>query len=946
MRSLPRRAVLLWLRATARRPLRGLLVVVGLLAMSLATTASLVAADSLDRWFVADARASYPGIDIEVTSARGAVFSQGLASRVADSGDTRAWVPRLLLPAVALFGDARQPNVTLAGLTPEGEPFTAPRALTGTTDVEQLGPSDVVLNERLARRLGAQVGDDVRLVAAVPQVREFNERGVETRRKAPDVARALLRVAGVSRDEGVADLGRAPVAYLRLDQLQRITGLGGKVTVMHAATADGQHSARAADRLVDLYRPAASTFGLRVAPVRADALDTAREEAGLFRGILLTLALLVAAASVAVTANLLVLLAQERAREVAALRVLGARQGAVAGLLTAEGSTYAVVAALLGAALGIPLGDRLARLVGDDVAALSRTRGRDPVEIALDARLGTVLLGAALVVGVALATTYLVGRRVAARPLDTALRGAPGPPASVPTGKQPPRRVIGAGLLLLGMGLTAAVAGDLYRFLGLSLLLTGLWLRRRRRAKDAAALAWLDARAAAVALLWCLGAPAVLGDFSRGVQTGFGLLAAAGALAVGAATILLTTRLRLLTRVVQAVLPGRRLAAALRVAGASGEAARARSGTVMASVGVVVFMVAALAVLGSATSLPLARQGGGFDAVAVSVAPLDPDALAREASSLGAEGVSVTESVLLPERAYGVAPEDTTGRGLTVPYPVRLTALDEALLDLQGFGLAAAVPGITSAEQALRAVALDPGAAVIDRYARPEGAAPGDEVVVETATGPRRLRLLAVLDTFVLRGVYVSPSTYSELVPSRGRTLVLAAAAPGVSPVELAQRLEQRGRLDGMTAQTVEQVADEVTRANRAFTDVFGLLLQAGLAVALVAVGVLLSRAARERRAELAVLRALGFRRRSVALALAVEPLLAGTVGLVLGVVVGLGVLRLLFLVGFSDLAFQVDGPGLLRTVLGVELLLAVVCALAAGRAGRGDPAATLRDLG
>ena len=114
--------------------------------------------------------------------------------------------------------------------------------------------------------------------------------------------------------------------------------------------------------------------------------------------------------------------------------------------------------------------------------------------------------------------------------------------------------------------------------------------------------------------------------------------------------------------------------------------------------------------------------------------------------------------------------------------------------------------------------------------------------------------------------------------------------------------------------------------------------------VASMAAGVV--RAARERRGELAVLRALGLDRRRVAVLLGAEPLLVTLVGLVVGTAVGVTVLWALFSTGFSDLPFVLDVPQLallLGTTAGVAFAAVV---LAAGTSARRIGADDLLDLG
>jgi len=114
-------------------------------------------------------------------------------------------------------------------------------------------------------------------------------------------------------------------------------------------------------------------------------------------------------------------------------------------------------------------------------------------------------------------------------------------------------------------------------------------------------------------------------------------------------------------------------------------------------------------------------------------------------------------------------------------------------------------------------------------------------------------------------------------------------------------------------------------------------------AVVFLAAGVL--RSARERRAEIAVLRAAGLPRRSVALLLAAQPMLLVLVGAALGTVTGIVVLRVLFAVGFSDLPFRLDAARLGALVALAIAFAAVACAAAAW-SRRDVPADALIDVG
>ena len=211
-------------------------------------------------------------------------------------------------------------------------------------------------------------------------------------------------------------------------------------------------------------------------------------------------------------------------------------------------------------------------------------------------------------------------------------------------------------------------------------------------------------------------------------------------------------------------------------------------------------------------------------------------------------------------------------------YPVRLIGITDDLPGAQSFALAEALPRVRLCRGgALRRRRCDGDKAVVDRYSRPPGSELGDDVVLDLGGGPREYEMIAVLDTFLLGGVFIAESEFLDLAVVTWTRPISWPAARRACP-QRSSRLPwtRRGRDVGLEARTVDEVAHDVIATNRTFTDTFALILLLGLGVALVAVVALLLRSARERRPYLAVLRAMGFRRSTVAITVAAEPVGGG----------------------------------------------------------------------
>ena len=925
----------LWLRGSRRRPGRAATVVLGVALMSATTVGALVGGDVLEALFLADAEGEWGAVDLEVRADDNAVhdLSTGRLVGVEGAPVIVGTAPRLILQSAISAGDAIEPGVQLLGLGAEEQDFPPLEAVEGSADFLRLAPDEVIVNQRLAERLSVGAGDRVRVVAAVPRWLEDVRGQIDPIVHHPFAATLDLVVAGVAADSGVADLHRTPNAIVRRDALGLATGLENRVTVTHLRVADpGRDGAEAGvDALAHLVAP----FELDIETVKQDAIDLADEDGGLFRSILLTLSFLVVGAAIVAVRGLLLTLAEERGAELAVLRALGARRAVAGALLRMEAAAYGIVGALLGGLAGIPLGTRMAELLVDHFATLNAGRGREQVTIPAEVDPATVVTGIVLVALVAVLTGGSAAKLALATPTNEVLRGGSltgGHPR--PTG----RRVVlttGIGALTLGMG----VSGGPLLYIGLTILLGGWWMAVRGR--PGADVGAVDRRAAWWGLAWSVLGAAALTDAGAGVQSAFGVLIVGGASAIFCAAVLLRTRLRSSMRLIRTWVPLGPAQSALIIAGARAERERRRSTTTMLTLGAVLFMIAALSVLGSAQALPVERQAGGFDVIARSVATLQT----RDWQDVpGVSAVGRLSESWLPQTAYTV--QARGGPPLTVPYPVRVAAPTAQLASVQAFGLAAAVDGIESAAQALAMVSTAQGAAVVDRAALPEGAKVGDDVVIDGGVAPRRLRLIAVLDTYLLSSVIVHEGDLAAVAELRGPTTALIRVEDGADPAQVVAALEATLASAGVTADTVERVRADVIAVNQTFTDVFALLLLLGLVVAVASVAAYVVRAARERRRHLSVARALGMRTGAVTLSLAAEPALAAVVGTALGLTVGLGLLRVLFALGFSDLAFVVNWGRVAVVSAGSLGLLILACGIAAVVSLPRDVAAGLRDLG
>ncbi len=429
------------------------------------------------------------------------------------------WKPLNPQPAITYLansiesGDKSIPYSTVAGLTLAAEapfgPFKTPEGQT----IEPLADDEIVLNEWAAKDLGASPGDTIRLRYFAPESThgeaKEHEPPAEFRLKAiaamegPAVDRSLTpELKGVTdqesidnwdppfpfdskrvrdQDEAYWDEYRAtPKAFVSLAAARRLWGSRfGDTTSIRVAAADGV----TAETLAASLKLAPADLGLVLQPVKRQALLAAAGTTP-FNALFLGFSMFLIAAAVMLVALLFRLGVERRAAEMGLLLAVGLRERSVRRLLLAEGLVVAALGGLAGAALGI--GYAWLMLAGLRTWWLAAIR--TPF-LQLYVTPMSLVVGLFAGVLVSLLAIYLTARRMARLPARSLLAGQTMAGASWqprPAG----RWMIAAAVMLLlalGLGIAASRLGaeaQAGAFFGagvftLAALLAALWAQLR-----------------------------------------------------------------------------------------------------------------------------------------------------------------------------------------------------------------------------------------------------------------------------------------------------------------------------------------------------------------------------------------------------------------------------------------------------------------------------------
>jgi len=897
-------------RSVDRRRGRSALIVVGLMLGTTIIAAALTTGDTMNRTIRSTAVKALGSTD-ETVAAKGAAddipgalgaatgtgwFDESAVARIdsALSGSGLVdGVTGAIIEQVAVQAPVQrqsEPSVVLfAADAQRMDGFSPIRGSDGATvSLDDLRSGEVYLNRKAASKLRVGSGDRVLVYTGD--------------RATP------ARVRDIVRFDGSGTLDSA--LLLPLEQAQRLFGHEDEVMLVLVSNSGGDlEGASLSDEVSERLEPLVGPLGLEVQSLKQDAIEEADAQGNAFMAFFTTFGSFSIAAGILLIFLIFVMLAAERRGELGIARAIGTRRGHLVEMFVFEGMAYDLAAAIAGALLGALVALGMVIVMAQAFGAADADEGLQ-IEFAVTAR--SLVIAFALGVLLTLVVVAVSAWRVSAMNISTAIRNLPEPPVA----RRRRRLVFAAIGIVLGLALcvSGAASGTATPLmLGVSLVLIGLvpLLRLVRVPERLAFTACGGALVLVLLLPWSVW-DAVFGtlamDFSTWIVAGLMIVVGTVWLIVFNADLLLGAVMSVFGRI-------RALAPVLRMSMAYPLAARFRTGTTLAMFTLVVFtLVTGTASSGSFTAAfgQVEEFGGGFQVRAGTGGAVPIDDMA--AALRGTAGIRAADFTAVGSQSVLAVDAKQVGAGRSAEnYPVR--GLDGSFLTHTTFGLGAVARGYVSPREVWTALRDRPGLAVVDSFVVPRrdqfnfGVAPDFKLtgfyfedatfdpipveVVDKQTG-RRLQLIVIgvlKDTapWEMVGISTSQQTLATAFPGRVHpTIHYFATAPGVDPADAAARLESAFLANGLDAESIQQVVDDVVSANLTFNRLIQGFMGLGLIVGVAALGVISARSVVERRQHIGVLRAIGFRRRMVQATFLLESSFVALTAIVVGTALGL----------------------------------------------------------
>lgn len=783
---------------------------------------------------------------------------------------------------------------------------------TGYRDATTGPVGTAVINSTLADDIDVVAGDSIDVFFGVAPVRLVIHQVVEARGLA---GFAEIVVAPGSVEAAFAGLGAAELQGVAPSALL-VSNTGGVF--------DGADRSVAVETFIDAESEALG-IDVGVSTIKANLLEDAEEEGASMTELFGTIGGFSVIAGVLLVINLFVMLAGERTVELGTMRAVGLKRGTILRAFALEGALYGVVAAAIGALLGIVVG-------GGVIAFASTLFDGDGFEISLAVKPIDLISGAAIGLAISQLTVVMTSFRMTRINIVRALKDLP-PQSSEGTGW---RRVVVSALgVAAGVALfvlapddaLAAMAGPVVAVVS-AIGILGLVIPRRLA----------TVIGCSVAIVWPVLVFTARDTAMNDPDIEVFLLQ--GVLLVGLATVLLASLDRVWLGATALLAPS---GVASRLGLAHPLARPVRSALLVAMYALVIFTVTFMSVLSSAfkASAPeLARQAGGGYAMVVDsnrTAPITAEQL------LSVDGVITASAV---RRGFvEIGPEDDLqGWGVST-----INASWDASLAPMTDEIASE---FSSSAEAWDAVKSSDGDVDWMMVPYDEGFAVGETVTLQSpsgATADVRIAGTTRNGWLLNSGLFISDDLTNDLWTNvRPISRYWVATAEGAEDTAAAE-IQGRWPEQGVESATIRSRADDELSEQEGFLQMLQGYLGLGLLIGIAGLGVVLIRAVRERRRELGMLAAIGVPVKQTQRAFLIEASFIGIQGVILGI--GLGLVSawqiLTRTTAFEEgLSFDVPVLWLIGlTVIAVAASMASAI-VPARKAGKVPPAVALRVTG
>ncbi len=780
---------------------------------------------------------------------------------------------------------SRSDSILIGTDLDEGEGF-GPFYRGGKSFEPGLDQGEIFIDERLAEDIEAEKGDRLTLFTrGFPMGQNYTIREV-----IENEGRAAFR--GDRKVIMSLQDGQSALALPEQINYIRVTSTGG---IREGAEYSDQIAADIEEILKEDYGV------LEVRENKNQVMEDFKQQMSAFTDTFFIFGAFVIIAAVILTINIFVMLGEERKSEMGMSRAIGMKRSHLRRVFSYEGVFYAAGSSMVGAFVGIGITYAIFFFLKDIFTTFEAE-----VTFSYESLLLAFCIGFLLTM-----TTILFSvTRISKLNIVRAIRDIPEPPVSKKSRKL---FYLAIGGLILGALLTFAGMSSQQLWLpvtGISLIIIGIGTVVRR---------WVGDRAAYTVvgiflLIWWL-VPLELLDPFEGYSADIEMFILSGLFVVTAGIMIIMLNGSMITGAMEKFSGSGRGSKAVVLSAISHPLKeKFRTGMTMFIFALIIFAIIVMSMIVGVFNANIDRmieeQSGGYEILGISDQDRPIDDIYGEIETN--ENLDINDFNKIDSAFRGMVPS------LTEQGDMRrrsVIGVDSNFVDNSTFAFSDYMDEYGSQAEVWEAVMSDPSLTITNDPG--DFGMPMDERIelgstitfIDKDGRSSEKRVVGFMDQMIIDGFFMSKETVRTDFNLTSNSLFFFSVNEDVDPDQLGRDMQRELVPYGFQPIVIDTIFREMMSAQFMFFDLFSGYMGLGLIVGIAGLGIVSLRAVHERRLEIGMMRAIGFKRRMIKYVFIIENSFVTITGIILGTLLGIAVGWLLWYDGFKPMGWEFHIP-------------------------------------
>jgi len=680
--------------------------------------------------------------------------------------------------------------------------------------------------------------------------------------------------------------------------------------------------------------------------IKKDVLEDSKEGLQQFTDLFMVFGTFSIIAGVILIINIFVMLSEERKSEMGMARAIGMKRKHLKRMYLSEGVIYALIASLVGVFFGIGIGF----LIIFALEEIFKSYGAVNILQYFTFTNSSMLIGFVSGFLITIFTIYFTSSRISKLNIVRAIRDIPEPEVS-----RSDRRMMIIGILIFIFGLLLLISGIISEMFasylsGISLMIFGFGIIIRR---------WIGDRIAfnlvglVILILWILPSdfyPEYKGEIEMFIVSGLFLVFAAMLIVMFNSEYIIKGLTFIIGR-------GKSRQAVLKTAIKYSLKSKFRTAMTIAIFALIIFTITTMSMivgmLGTNIERQVEKASGGYEILAFCNLHSPIDDIEKELNDT--ELYQKIEKIAAPVSGI-VGLNITATYGDTAYY--RILGVNDRFIEENEFEFSKLLSEYKSGSDAWDAIRENRSLVLLDASILGNDYGPptaffqvdiGETIELKDKDNNTvKKKIIGIIDTTFIQGIISYEDYVKEEFGFTSSTYFLFSVNKGENVDYTAKEIERTFLKNGMQAFAIRTLVLESIKAMNQFFNLFNAFMGLGLIIGIAGLGIITIRSVHERRQEIGMMRAIGFKRRMVLSSFLIETSFISLLGIIIGTLLGIFTGYILWRDEFKELGFDfiINWQPIIIVFL-IAFIFTLLCIIPASRkASKIPPAEALRYKG